>query len=114
MDLLLLFDSAGCARCVDISRPNQDVTAPAEGFQHVDYFPASSSRRYRAQAAQLTQLVDDLEHRRRFIVEDMFARKIKGALCNKAPPISQKNDEVVVTSVTLTQLWRLNGRAHAF
>ena len=76
VDLLLRRGGAGCATNVAISRCNKDVTVPGVGFQHVEYFHASSARRNRAQTAQRTQLLDELTRRRRDIVENMFARKV--------------------------------------
>ena len=57
VDLLVRRRSARCARRVAIYRRNHDVTAPARVFQHVEYLPASSARRNKAQEAQPTQLV---------------------------------------------------------
>ena len=59
-------------------------------FQHVEYLPASSARRNRAQAAQPTQLVDELTRRRRLLSKTVRAESIEGASYNQAPPISQK------------------------
>ena len=93
--------------------------SPGAGFQSVEYLPSSSAFRNRAQAtqaAQQTQLVDELTRHRRSIVENMFAWKVKKCvLCrpNQAPPTSQ-NGEVAVTSVSSTQHRRLSGHVHGF
>ena len=67
-DLIWRRGSACYARCVAILRRN----CHGEDFQHVEYLPASSARRNRAQAAQQTQLVDELSRRhcQQFIVDN--------------------------------------------
>ena len=114
VDLLLRRGSAGCARCVAISRRNQYVTAGAD-FKHVDYLSASCARRNRAQAAEPTQL-GGLADTSSAVYCRTHGRSesIKGTLCNQVPPVSQKRREVAVTSVTSTQPRRLSGRAHYF
>ena len=49
------------------------------GFQHVDYLPALSARRTRAQAAQHTQVLDTVTCRR-VIIENFSSGKYGGRI----------------------------------
>ena len=87
--LLLRRSSAGCVRCVAISRRTQDVTIPARIFNMFAYLPASSARRNRTQSAQPTHLGDELTRRWCFLSKTVRAESIaSGAACKVDPMIA--------------------------
>ena len=74
MDLLQRQGRAGCARCVAISRRNQDVITPARVFNMLDICLD------RVKAAQPTQLLNGLTRRRWLIAQNCSRGNYRGRI----------------------------------
>ena len=69
------------------------------GFQHVEYLPASSTHRNRAQTAQPTQLDGRADTSSVVYCRKLFARKVQWAHCVFRRHLYCTNGEVAVSSV---------------